>query len=163
MDLDTLSKHVYVPTGKDRFEENNLMIWGMIPLASKVSAEDTGGALYVFEHANMGNGGPPRHLHHEQDEWFYVIKGDFVFEVGGELFRLKPGDSLFGPRNVPHTFSHVGDTPGTLLAAISPAGSFETFIREAARLETLPTPTEMEKAFAAHGMKIVGPPLNVAE
>jgi hypothetical protein len=37
---------------------------------------------YIFEHTNMGKGGPPRHLHYEQDEWFFAIKGDFAMEVG---------------------------------------------------------------------------------
>jgi hypothetical protein len=48
-----------------------------------------------------------------------------------------------------------------VLIALSPAGTFETFIRDATKLRKLPTPEEAEKAFAAHGMKIVGPPLKV--
>jgi hypothetical protein len=56
-----------VPSGKDRSDEE-LKIWGAIPLQIKVSTEDTDGALFVFEHARMGKGGPPRHFHHEQDE-----------------------------------------------------------------------------------------------
>ncbi len=92
---------LHVPSGKDRSEEE-LKIWGTIPLQIKVSTEDTDGALFVFEHADMGKGGPPRHFHHEQDEWFYVIEGDFAFEVGDERFTLGPGDSLLAPRMVPH-------------------------------------------------------------
>jgi oxalate decarboxylase/phosphoglucose isomerase-like protein (cupin superfamily) len=78
---------LYVPNGKHRFGEAP-KIWGTIPLQIKVSTDDTDGALFVFEHADMGIGGPPRHFHYEQDEWFYAIKGDFVFEVG---------DSRWGP------------------------------------------------------------------
>jgi len=126
-----------------------------------VSAKDTGGGLYVFEHTDMGKGGPPRHLHHEQDEWFYAIHGEFAFEVGEEKFRLRPGESLFAPRKVPHVWAQISDEPGTLLLALSPAGTFETFIRNAAKYAKPPTPEEAEKMFAAHGMKIVGPPLQV--
>jgi len=65
---------LYVPNGKHRFEEE-LKIWGVIPLQIKISTDDTDGALFVFEHAGMDKGGPPRHFHYEQDEWFYVIQG----------------------------------------------------------------------------------------
>jgi mannose-6-phosphate isomerase-like protein (cupin superfamily) len=151
---------LYVPNGKDLFEED-LTIWGAIPLQIKVSTDDTDGALFVFEHADMGKGGPPRHLHYEQDEWFYAIEGEFAFEVGEERFTLGPGDSLFAPRMVPHAWAYVGEEPGTLLLALRPAGSFEAFFRESCEMTRLPTPEEADRMFAAHGMKVVGPPLAV--
>jgi mannose-6-phosphate isomerase-like protein (cupin superfamily) len=153
------TKGFHTPSGKDRFKEDDLMIWGAIPLSTKLSSKDTGGAIYLFEHADMGKGGPPRHIHHAQDEWFYVIKGEFLFEVGDERFQLHPGDSLFAPRKIPHAWAHIGDEPGTLLTAVSPAGTFETFIRETANLSEIPAPEEMAQTFEAHGMTIVGPPL----
>jgi mannose-6-phosphate isomerase-like protein (cupin superfamily) len=161
MDAVALRKAVHVPAGKDRHKENELMIWGLIPLATKVSTRDTGGGMYIFQHTGMAKGGPPRHVHHEQDEWFYAIEGEFAMEVGEEKFRLKPGDSLLAPRKVPHAWACVSDKPGTILTIVSPAGRFETFIRDTARLPTLPTPDEVAKAFAAHGMTVVGPPLDV--
>ena len=151
---------LYVPGGEHRFDEE-LKIWGAIPLQIKISTDDTDGALFVFEHADMGKGGPPRHFHYEQDEWFYVIKGDFAFEVGDEQFTLGPGDSLFAPRMVPHAWAYVGEDPGTLLLAVQPAGSFETFFRESCEMTELPTPEEADRMFAAHGMKVVGPSLEV--
>jgi mannose-6-phosphate isomerase-like protein (cupin superfamily) len=161
MNSDALKKGVPVLAGKDRFEENDLMIWGLLPLSIKLSGKDTGGELLVFEHRNMGKGGPPRHVHCDQDEWFYVIKGEFAFEVGDQKFRLKPGDTLFAPRNVPHGWAHISDQPGTLLTTVSPVGAFETFILDTTRHANLPAPQEIEEAFAAHGMKVVGPPLEV--
>jgi mannose-6-phosphate isomerase-like protein (cupin superfamily) len=137
------------------------MIWGLIPLSIKLSGQDTDGQVLLFEHRDMGKGGPPRHVHFEQDEWFYVIKGEFAFEVGDQKFRLNSGDTLFAPRNVPHAWAHVSDEPGTLLTLVSPVGTFETFILDTTRHATLPTPDEVEKAFAAHGMKVVGPPLAI--
>ena len=137
------------------------MIWGLIPLEVKVSTTDTGGALFVFEHADMGRGGPPRHFHYEQDEWFYAVKGDFVFEVGDDEFTLSAGDSLFAPRMVPHVWALVGETPGTLLLGVQPAGSLEEFFREACAMPTPPTPEEADRMFGNHGMKVVGPPLDV--
>jgi len=151
---------LYVPKGKHRFEEE-LKIWGAIPLQIKISTDDTDGALFVFEHADMSKGGPPRHFHYEQDEWFYAMKGDFAFEIGDEQFTLRPGDSLFAPRMVPHVWAYVGDSPGTLLLTVQPAGTLEAFFRQGCRMTRLPTPEEADQQFAAHGMKVVGPPLDV--
>ena len=153
-------KAVYVPNGKNRFEEE-LMIWGVITLQIKVSGKDTDGSFFLFEHAKMGKGGPPRHLHYEQDEWFYAVEGEFAFEVGDEKFSLRPGDSLFAPRMVPHVWAYVGDNPGRLLLAVQPAGSLEEFFMKSCKMTRPPSPEEAEKQFAAHGMKVVGPPLTV--
>lgn len=148
-----------VPNGRDRFQKP-LLIWGVIPLQIKVSTADTAGALFLFEHAEMGKGGPPRHFHYEQDEWFHAVKGQFQFEVGDEQFTLGPGDSLFAPRMIPHAWAHVGDSPGTLMLAVQPAGSLEAFFQESARMTRPPSAEEAAHHFAAHGMKVVGPPLN---
>jgi mannose-6-phosphate isomerase-like protein (cupin superfamily) len=150
---------LYVPAGRNRFDEE-LMIWGVIPLQIKVASGDTAGRFFVFEHADMGKGGPPRHFHYEQDEWFYVVKGEFAFEVGDEQFTLRPGDSLFAPRMIPHAWAHVGVGPGTLLLAVQPAGSLEAFFMENAAMDRPPTPDEADRSFAAHGMRVVGPPLD---
>ena len=154
-------KAVYVPNGQNRFQED-LKIWGVIPLQIKISTKDSGGSLFAFEHANMNKGGPPRHFHYAQDEWFYAIEGEFAFEVGDEKFLLKPGDSLFAPRMVPHVWAYTGDKPGTILLALQPAGTFEEFFMKTCRSKQLPTPAEAEALFAAHDMKVVGPPLAVS-
>src|SRR5687767_4328132 len=122
----TTGKAVYVSNGKNRFQDE-LKIWGVIPLQIKVSGKDSDGSFFVFEHAKMSKGGPPRHFHYKQDEWFYAMEGNFAFEVGDEKFMLRPGDSLFAPRMVPHVWAYVGDKPGTLLLAVQPAGSLEEF------------------------------------
>jgi len=151
---------VYVPNGKNRLDDV-LMIWGVIPLQIKVSTNDTNGDFFAFEHADMSKGGPPRHFHYEQDEWFRAVKGEFLFEVGDERFTLRPGDSLFAPRMVPHVWAYAGENPGTLLLAVQPAGSLEEFFMQSAKLTRPPTPEEADRQFAAHGMKVVGPPLDV--
>jgi mannose-6-phosphate isomerase-like protein (cupin superfamily) len=154
-------KGVYVPNGKNRFEEE-LLIWGVIPYQIKVSGKDTEGSYFVFEHARMSKGGPPRHFHYEQDEWFYALEGEFAFEVGQEKFLLRPGDSLFAPRMIPHVWAYTGDKPGTLLLAVQPAGSLEEFFGKSCAMTGPPTPQEAEQLFAAHGMKVVGPPLPIS-
>jgi mannose-6-phosphate isomerase-like protein (cupin superfamily) len=134
----------------------------MLPLATKLSSTDTAGTLFIFEHRNLAKGGPPRHVHHDLDEWFYVVAGEFAIEVGDEKFRLKPGDTLFAPRKIPHAWAAVGPTPGTLLTIATPAGTFETFLDETTETDSVPTPADLDAAFAAHGMKVVGPPLDMS-
>ena len=155
-------KEFPVPAGQRRSEENDGMIWGLIPLSIKVSGEQTGGQVLVFEHRDMDKGGPPRHVHLDQDEWFYVVKGEFAFEVDGKTQRLRAGGSLFAPRNVPHAWANVGNEPGTLLTLLTPVGAFERFILDTTRYPTLPPPNAVENTLAAHGMKLLGPPLAVA-
>lgn len=157
---ETPTNGVHVRSGGDRFDENGLKIWGLIPLSIKVSSKDTGGSLFVFEHKDMGKGGPPRHVHHQQDEWFLVIAGEYRMEIGDQKYVLKPGDSLFAPRKIPHAWACVCEK-GTLLTAVTPVGSFETFLLETTNHPSLPSPEDVAAAFSAHGMTVLGPPLEV--
>jgi mannose-6-phosphate isomerase-like protein (cupin superfamily) len=156
-----LQKATYVPAGLDRHTGTQRLIWGQIPMATKVATRDTGGNWFLFEHKDMPKGGPPKHIHEDQDEWFYAIKGEFAIEVGDEKFRLKPGDSFLAPRKVPHVWACISNEPGTLLTALSPAGTFEQFMLELTALTQLPTMEEAVRIFAKHGMTIVGPPMEV--
>lgn len=49
----------------------------------------------------------PLHIHPNQDEWFYVVEGNYLFQVGNEQYRMAIGDTIFLPRNVPHAFIQV--------------------------------------------------------
>ena len=76
----------------------------------KVSSKDCRGDFFAMEHHHTKKGGPPRHLHHGEDEWFYVVDGEYLVEVGGVSHHLKTGDSVLGPRGIPHAFAFVGAT-----------------------------------------------------
>lgn len=146
----------YVKGGADR---TGRRLMTTPPLDEKVSPADSAGGLYVFEHLRMGKGGPFRHFHHEQDEWFRVVEGEFLFEIGSERFRLTAGDSVFAPRRIPHVWANVGDVPGTMILLVTPAGTLDQFFRAQAALGRRPTRAEAEPLFAAHGMTVVGDPL----
>jgi len=149
---------VRVEHGSDRFNEQRT-IAGANQIAYKVSGQDTKGGLFILEQVSLRKGGPPRHLHHSQEEWFYVMEGEYVFEVGQERMRLRPGDSLLAPRKVPHVWAFVGETPGKLLIGFQPAGKMETFFQEAAKLSDFAAD---EKLYRACEMEVVGPRLSVA-
>lgn len=154
---------VKVSAGHDRFERQR-KVFGAMPFAIKLTAQDVGDGWLILEQANAYRGGPPRHLHHDQDEWFYVIEGEYVVEVAGQQYPLGPGDSILAPRKVPHTWALVGQSAGRMLIAFQPAGQMEAFFDIATtwpQVPQKPTP-ELRELFSIHGMEIMGPPLEVA-
>jgi len=96
-----------VARDQDRSGEHHSLGIGLLSI--KVSTEDSRGVLLVAELVHYARGGPPRHRHHSQDEWFYVAEGEYLLEVGAERFHLRPGDLVFGPRVMPHLWAHVDD------------------------------------------------------
>ena len=126
-------------------------------ITCKVSGKETGGAFALFEVDSPAGNGPPPHIHHREDETFYILSGNVEFTTQGKTIRLGPGGSLFAPRNVAHSFRSVG--PAKMLLIATPAG-LEHFFAELDR-EIGPRPPEMPKLVAIlgrHGIELVGPP-----
>ena len=147
---------LWVAAGDDRFGEQRGL--GISVIAFKVVPQDSSGLL-VLENTFHAPGGPARHLHYDQDEWFYALEGKFIVEVGAERFSLQPGDSLFAPRQTPHVWAHVGDARGRMLIAFMPAGKMEAFFREVTKANAMPP--QDPAVWRAHGMELLGPPLAV--
>jgi mannose-6-phosphate isomerase-like protein (cupin superfamily) len=99
----------------------------------KASAESTGGAFSIVEEISPLD--TPRHMHEREDEVFFVLEGEHVFEIGDEEFGIGPGGMAFGPRGVPHAQRRVVPRTGRTLTMCSPAG-FEGFVRELAQAES---------------------------
>ena len=152
----------YVPAGGDRFRRQREIQFTRTVIDIKVSTLDTDGGLAICEITAFDKGGPARHLHHEQDEWFYVVEGEYVIEVGEERYELGPGDSVLAPRKVAHVWAHVGEGTGRLIAALQPAGEIEAFFDELATLGSSPEREELQRAFSSHGLELIGPPLPIA-
>ena len=123
----------------------------------KVAAADTQGGLCVFDTWRTEPGGPPLHVHAAQDEWFFVLEGRFTVRIGAALHDLGPGDSVLGPRGVPHCFVNTSRT-GRMVVAFQPAGSMEDFFAAGSALGKM-TPDAFRDLSAQHGMTVVGPPL----
>ena len=125
----------------------------------KISGSDTDNDLAVFEQTGLTpNGGPPLHIHPNQDEWFYVLEGSYRFQVGEENFALSPGDTIFLPRNIPHAFIQLSEK-GKMIVSYLPAGKMESFFSVTDKWTTPPTKVEIAKTFADHDMLVVGPAL----
>src|SRR5215469_11521193 len=95
--------------------------------------EQTGGAYAVIETANDPSTGIRLHVHEREDETWFVIEGEYTFEVGDQTFRAGPGDYVFGPRNVPHSYANKTEAVARALIMVTPAG-FEGFWRESATM-----------------------------
>jgi mannose-6-phosphate isomerase-like protein (cupin superfamily) len=154
---DTPMQAFWIERGADRLSEH--LGRGISRVFFKVSTQDSHGGLLVVEMTHHAKGGPGRHFHYEQDEWFYVVYGEYIFEVGQERIRLKPGDSLFGPCKVPHVWTFVGDSPGRILFIFTPAGQMEAFFRAPGKADV--RPPQDPAFFRAYGMELVGPPLAI--
>jgi quercetin 2,3-dioxygenase len=155
----TNKKSFTVKSGKGRFGEQ-FLFKGKNPNDIKISKKDTGNQLAVFEYIGYEKTGPALHLHFSQDEIFYVAEGKYRFVVGEETQELAAGDTIFLPRNIPHTWIQLSDT-GKLIYFVQPAGKMEDFFRWMNNLDHPPTQKEIDKIHADHQMKVVGPPLTL--
>jgi mannose-6-phosphate isomerase-like protein (cupin superfamily) len=127
----------------------------------KISSRDTGGAFTVFEGRTRPLHGPPLHLHRDQDEWWYILEGEYRFQVDGQEIHAGAGATVFAPRGSRHTFQNIGATPGRMVTTVVPGG-LDLFFEEletAAPRGTVPDPAKMVPIFEKHGLELLGPPL----
>lgn len=138
-------------------------IWWFGALAEiKATGADTGGLMTIVEVTEPAGAQAPLHVHHREDEAFWILEGDVTIEVGDRTFECHAGDYAFGPRDIPHRFT-VGDAGCRMLFILTPAG-LEGLIREQgepAPSRTLPPPFEPDiqriAAIAeAYGCELLG-------
>jgi quercetin dioxygenase-like cupin family protein len=132
----------------------------------KADGAGTGGRMMLTEQTAPRGSGSPLHVHHDEDEWFYVLEGELTIWVAGQTVVAPVGAFVFGPRDVPHTFIVSSDEARFLL--VTQAAGFEGFIRTlgapapVAEIPPLPAaPPDMApvlQAAADHGIEILGPP-----
>jgi mannose-6-phosphate isomerase-like protein (cupin superfamily) len=135
----------------------------------KASGADTNGAFGLTEVEVAPGFSPPLHIHHREEESFYVLEGQLTMRCGDETFSASAGSFVTLPRDVPHTFVVEGTTPARMLNLMTPGGG-EGYFAEAGRPaegEGLP-PVEpvdvgrLQQAGVRYGAEIVGPPLSPA-
>jgi mannose-6-phosphate isomerase-like protein (cupin superfamily) len=141
-----------VPAGQDR--SGHLHSLGFSSLAFKVSTSDTAANLFIIEHRNLSpNSGPAMHMHLSQEEWFYVMEGEVVLQVGDQRVHLRAGESVLAPRLVPHCFSAIG-SPAHMLIAFTPACKMEQYFIDAVATPSL---AATEPFMNRYDMKWIGP------
>ena len=127
----------------------------------KISGKDTNGELALFEQTSISMGrGTPLHVHYFQDEIFFIIDGEYYFQVGDSKHRLATGDCIFLPRKIPHAWTQVSEK-GRMTMTFQPAGKMEEFFLTMSGLKDEPSAEEIARIFAENEMKVVGPPLKI--
>ena len=94
-----------------------------------VTGEESGGAYFSMLATVPPNGGPPPHIHRDEDETFYVLEGAPTFRLGDERIVAGPGDFVNVPKGVLHCFRNFSDEPVKMVLTFTPAG-IERFFEE---------------------------------
>ena len=144
--------------------------WKTGRMTVKASGAETGNAFAQIEIDGPRGDATPRHLHHNEDETFYVLEGELTVFVGDERIDLQAGDYCFAPRGIAHAHI-ISSERGRMLTTISPAGVEQLFVELGVPASddappsdaVMPPMDEMARLFAGYGCDIVGPPPTLDE
>jgi mannose-6-phosphate isomerase-like protein (cupin superfamily) len=132
----------------------------------KATAKSTGGAFGLVESLIAPGFSPPLHVHHREDEAFYVLEGEVTMKCGDRTFAAPAGAFVFLPRDVPHTFVVEGDRPARMLTLLTPGGGEGVFIEGGRPAEhpglppaAPPDIEALQRVSRRFGAEIVGPPM----
>lgn len=106
--------------------------WLGVTYRTILTAAQSGGAMSVTDSVSPAGSGPPRHIHHREDEAFVILTGSCEFWLAGETLRKGAGETVFIPRGTEHTFRASAEGPSRHLVILTPAG-FEGFFAEMAK------------------------------
>lgn len=125
----------------------------------RATAETTGGAFALVEQVIPAGFSSPFHVHHAEDEAFYIIEGELAFFSQGEKLRAGPGGYIFGPRGIAHGFRVEGTNPARVLFLVTPGGGFDRFVIEMSG-PAPDAPPDIERLIAVaakYQIEILGP------
>ncbi|MGH2896767.1 MAG: quercetin 2,3-dioxygenase [Solirubrobacteraceae bacterium] len=155
----TAGRHVAPGAGERIWFTQNLMTF-------KATAETTGGAYTLLEAVAPAGSGPPLHVHHREDEGFWVLEGTLSIRCGEETFTAGPGSYTFLPRGVPHAFVVEGDTQARVLSMATPGGleGFFATVGRPAENDGLPPAgppdvAALSRVGAEYHIEVLGPPM----
>ncbi|MFZ5964403.1 cupin domain-containing protein [Thalassococcus sp. BH17M4-6] len=134
--------------------------WQGVQYRTILSTDATGGAMSILDTVSPAGSGPPRHVHHDADETFVLLSGDWQFWLDGRTLHRGPGQTVFVPRGQEHSFRAVGHTPARHLTILTPGG-FEGFFSEMAS-EGCRIPQDMPRiceVAARYQLEFTGPPM----
>ncbi len=156
---DGRARNIPAGQGEAVWFTNNLM-------TIKATAQSTGGAYGLLEALAPPGSGPPLHVHHREDEAFWVLGGILTVRCGDQTFTAGPGSYTFLPRDIPHTFVVEGGSPARILSICSPGGLEQYFVDSGKPAESpgLPPagPTDVDLLMRVgrdFGVEILGPPM----
>ena len=146
-------------------------LWFLNQLVTvRVPYDEGEDGISVLESLAPHGNSPPLHIHQTEDEIFHVLEGQLRVRAGESEVRIGAGETILGPKGVPHTY-RVESHEGARWLVITRRGDFERFVhalsRPAERPEPPtpqgpPTPAQanaLATAALEHGIEFVGPPL----
>jgi mannose-6-phosphate isomerase-like protein (cupin superfamily) len=134
----------------------------------KATAQSTGGTFGLLENRLAAGFSPPLHIHHQEDESFWILEGKLTLVCDGQTYQAGPGSFVYLPRDLPHTF-RVDGGPARVLELVQPGGH-ERFYVEGGRPaldDSIPEidPRDFERIgalLAKYRLEEAGPPLQAA-
>jgi quercetin dioxygenase-like cupin family protein len=151
----------YVPEG------TGVAYWGPGELMTfLITGEETEGAYFLSEISVTPGGGAPPHIHHREDESFHLLEGTLTIQVGGDTITASPGDFVYLPRGLAHSFKNTGNAIAKARVLVTPAGleGFFAEVFEPATNRSVPSPSQNQeligRALAAgpkYGMELLPP------
>ena len=97
-------------------------LWFFNTLATvKAGSEQTHGSFTFIEFLLPPDFGPPIHIHHREDEAWYVLEGEVTFTCGDKVLTATPGSLMMAPRDIPHTFQTWTKGPARFRQVTTPA------------------------------------------
>jgi quercetin dioxygenase-like cupin family protein len=147
-------------------------LWFLNQLVTVRVRQDEGeDGISVLESLAPHGNSPPLHVHQTEDEIFHVLEGQLRVRAGDTEVRIGAGETILGPKGVPHTY-RAESREGARWLVITRRGDFERFVHalsrpaerpEPPRPQGPPTPEQANALAAAareHGIEFVGPPLD---
>lgn len=166
MSIEPITKPYRVASGEGLAD----VWWKTGRVTVKVAGAETGDAFSQIEVAGPRGDATPVHVHHNEDETYYILEGEVTVLVGDERIDLAAGDFLFAPRDIPHA-NVVRSERARMLVTCSPAGIEQLFVSLGTPVSGAEPPTdavmppmdETARLFAGYGVDILGPPLSLDE
>jgi quercetin dioxygenase-like cupin family protein len=144
----------------DAFPVGTTVSWSHAVYKILITPKETNGQLGMFSALGKPQSGPPRHIHHNEDEVIHIVDGDVRFWLEGETFLRSTGDTVFIPRGKEHAFFILSETPARFVTCLAPGG-FESFFASVANrgLQIPQHQSEIEALASGYGCEFTGPPL----
>ncbi|MCB0209981.1 MAG: cupin domain-containing protein [Anaerolineae bacterium] len=121
-----------------------------------LSAQDTNGSFAMFIDEVPPAAGPPMHIHHNEDETFYILEGQLDITIKGETFTAPAGGTAFLPKGIPHTFHNSSEQTARALVVLTPAGLENFFIEiEPLVIQAEPNMAAILTVAAKYGIEVV--------
>lgn len=127
----------------------------------KVSPADSDGQMAFFHLTAPPMSGPPLHVHSREDELFYVLEGELVFELDGERFTAVAGSTVYLRRGVAHRYQNFTNETARLLIVTTPGGFCRFFEELSAATPDggVPEMEVLDSLGTKYGITTMGPPM----